>query len=31
MHHFAGMTIFLSGELAEAGLIERLGTKKGRG
>ena len=31
LHHFAVMKIFCHGELAEVGLIERLGTKKGRG
>ena len=31
LHHFAGMIIFWQKKLANAGLIERLGTKKGRG
>jgi len=31
LHHFTIQKIFCQGELAEVGLIERLGTKKGRG
>jgi len=31
LHHFTVQKIFCQGRLAEVGLIERLGTEKGRG